>query len=378
MPQAIRKQREAENLRDKKGRILVVLTGGTIGSSCSDGVRGISDDSPYILMREFRRAFPDYAACEFDVVNPYSILSENLTCGVWSTLYRTLYNALDGASESSRDHHYDGVIVTHGSDTLAYTAAALGMLMRHTSLPVVLTAADRPANDPTSNALPNFRASVDFVLGAGLKGVFVSYRRNYDGAQTMYIATRLLSADCYLDEFSSYGGGCFGVMSGGRFIPEPSPVNPDAGLFNRTLSPIAGSGIDLNKSRIMLLRSYPGMDYSAVNPEGFAAVINYGYHCATACAEGEHTSLLRFAGRCGERGAHLWLSSFKRGESEIYSSQTETERLGIGRFYDMSPEAAYVKAVLAYNLPFDEPDEFMRDCVYYEMPGYELSERSRW
>ena len=43
--------------------------------------------------------------------------------------------------------------------------------------------------------------------------------------------------------------------------------------------------------------------------------------------------------------------------------------LGIRRFYDMSPEAAYAKAVLAYNLPGTDPVEFIRGCVFYEMPG---------
>ena len=201
-----------------KGKILVVLTGGTIGSTCSDGVRGIIGDSPYILIREFRKKYHDYSDCEFEVINPYSILSENLTCGVWSELYATL-NAVDTAA-------YDGIIITHGSDTLAYTSAAMGMLMRHTKCPIVLTAADRPVNDPASNALPNFRASVDFIRSSGLKGVFVSYRRNADGAQVIYIATRLLSADCFADEFSSYGGCCFGRMEDGLFVPDSSPLNP--------------------------------------------------------------------------------------------------------------------------------------------------------
>ena len=74
-----------------KGKILVVLTGGTIGSTCSDGVRGIIGDSPYILIREFRKKYHDYSDCEFEVINPYSILSENLTCEVWSLLYGALY-----------------------------------------------------------------------------------------------------------------------------------------------------------------------------------------------------------------------------------------------------------------------------------------------
>ena len=357
-------------MNDNQGKILVALTGGTIGSACVDGVRGLSGDSPYILIREFRRAFPEYAGCRLDVINPCSILSENLTCEVWNVLYKALRSVDIGS--------YDGIIVTHGSDTLAYTAAATGMLLRDIDCPVVLTAADRPVDDPASNALPNFRAAVDFILGGGLRGVFVSYRRNADGAQTIYLATRLLSADCFCDEFSSYGGGCFGIMKDGRFIPEESTVNPSPDSVNSRLQPIAGEDIDLRANRIMILRSYPGMDYSAINPEGFAAVVNYGYHCATACVEGENTSILRFAEKCREAGVKLWLGSFKRAEGEIYSTQTENSRAGIGSIYDMSPEAAYVKAVLAYNLPIGSPEAFMENCIYFEMPEGTNAEVQQW
>lgn len=351
-----------------KGKILVVLTGGTIGSTCSDGVRGIVGDSPYILIREFRRQYPAYSACEFKIINPYSILSENLTCEIWSLLYKALKEA--DTSE------YDGIIITHGSDTLAYTSAAIGMLMRYAKCPIVLTAADRPANDPLSNALPNFRASVDFILNVGMKGVFVSYRRNSDGVQVIYLATRLCSADCFDDEFSSFGGGCFGRVTEEGFLCEHSPLNPLPEALNCELSPIAGQSIDLGAKKILLLRSYPGMDYSVINPCGYAAVINYGYHCATAYtayAEGKNTSLLRFAEMCAEYRVDLWLGSFKSSEGEIYETQTETERRGIKKFYDMSPEAAYVKAVLAYNLSGIRSDEFMRSCVFYEIVGQKIT-----
>ena len=355
-------------MTSKIGKILVVLTGGTIGSTCSDGVRGIVGDSPYILIREFRQKYPDYSDCEFEVINPYSILSENLTCEVWTLLYQALNQVHTSA--------YDGIIITHGSDTLAYTSAAIGMLMRHTKCPIVLTASDRPPNDPASNALPNFRASVDFVLNGGVRGVFVSYRRNSDGLQVVYLATRLCSADCYADEFSSYGGSCFGVVCDGRFVPELSRLNPSTDSMNSAWPPISEKYVDFGARRVLLLRSYPGMDYSVINPDGYDAVINYGYHCATAYtayAQKKLPSLLKFAETCHECGVNLWLGSFKSTESEVYSTQTDTERSGIKKFYDMSPEAAYVKAVLAYNLPGVDPDEFMQSCVFYESPGQEIS-----
>ena len=344
-------------------KILIVLTGGTIGSFCRENVRGVSENSPYILIDSFRKMHPEYSYREFEFVSPYSILSENLNCARWDTLYSVLVKV--------NPSEYAGVVVTHGSDTLAYTAAALGMLMRHTEIPIVLTASDRPVSDPKSNAIANFRASVDFILNGGTNGVFVSYKQYAHDIQAIYLATRLCSADNLSDEFSSYGGGFFGQVKDGNFIAENFQINPPLRQIRRKFTPIAGSEIQLRK-KIMLLRSYPGMDYSAINPDGFTAVINYGYHSATACTEGDELSLLQFSARCQKCGAKLWLGAFKRTEDQLYSTSRELLDQGILQFFDMSPEAAYVKAVLAYNLPEICPEEFMNRCVYFEMAGHNV------
>ena len=350
----------------KKNRILLVLTGGTIGSICQDGVRDIAGDSPYLLLREFRRVFPGYADCDFTVITPCCLLSENLTCDVWQTLYEAVTEAVLNGSGTPP---VDGVLIAHGSDTLAYTAAAMGMLLRHLPCPVVLTAADRPINDPKGNGLGNFRAAVDFILHAARRGVYVSYRRNADGVQVIYPAARLRAADCFLDEFSAYGGVPLGVMEDGAFRADPSPMNLPEDAFRTPLSPLAPSGLTLTDRRILLLHSYPGLDYAAIDPAPFAAVVQYGYHCATACTEGERTSLLGFAARCRQAGTDLWLGAFKHAEDELYATTDELLRAGILPFYDMSPEAAYVKAVLAYHLPDTDPRAFMNRCAAYEIVG---------
>lgn len=344
-------------------KILVVLTGGTIGSVCSEGVRSINGDSPYILLREFSRRCPEYSACKFEVINPYSILSENLSYGCWEKLYCSLSN-IDTSS-------YSGIIITHGSDTLAYTSAIMGYLMRGTQCPIVFTAADRPVDDPKSNAVCNFRSAVSFIINSGLRGVFTAYR-SYS-VNAIHLAARLCSSDCFLDEFTAYGGEIFGKTDEGRFIPNASPLNPSQSDLKRPLSSIAPEKIHLSR-KVMLLHSYPHMDYSAINPEGFAAVINCGYHCATACNSGGSLSLAGFAEKCAAYGADLWLGSFKSAEDEIYASNDALLKLGIKRFYDMSWEAAYTKAVLAYNLPSTDADEFMRRNIYFEQVGKPLSD----
>lgn len=355
--------------------ILLVLTGGTIGSAAENGVRGVGEETPFLLPRAFRERCPAYAGLGIDVICPFRILSENLTPAHWQTLYDAL------TAVNQRD--YAGIIITHGSDTLAYTAAAMGMLLRHFDIPVVFVAADRPVPDPLSNALPNFRAAVDFILHGGVKGVFVSYRRYDTLEQAIYLATRLCSADNFCDEFSAYGGVPLGTMCAGTFCPADVPRNPTERHLNLPFAPIAPDGFTLSR-KVMLLRAYPGLDYSAVSPEGFAAVVQYGYHSATACTEGTDTSLLTFAERCAACNTALWLGAFKREDDEMYATSRALLDSGILPFYDMSPEAAYAKAVLAYNLcapdsasPWTEPEAFMKSGIYFENDSFTADYRGK-
>ncbi len=351
-------------------KILVVLTGGTIGSRAVHGVRDVDGASQYLLTRRFTESYPEYfgrGGCEFEIISPYAVLSENLSLGCWEKLYSALNRAAQGGD-------FAGIVVAHGSDTLAYTSAIMAMLLRQTPCPIVFTASDRPVDDPLSNALGNFKAAVDFILNGGLRGVFVSYRTYpaplleeffpMQGRQLIHLASRLRSADCCTDEFSSYGGVPFGEMTGGEFRAFGFP-NPTAAELEQQRAPIAPDEIHLTR-RVLLLHSYPDLDYAAVNPDGFAAVLNCGYHSATACCEGETTSLLRLAERCHDCGAELWLGSFKSCEGEMYASSRQLLDCGIKPFLDMSWEAAYAKALLAYNLPEVDADVFMARDVCFE------------
>ena len=111
--------------------ILLILTGGTIGSSVN--ADGIIDTGKSRLLELYSALDPKQ---EFDVLRPIDVLSENIGLKDWSKLI----NAIDGADLSK----YEGVIIAHGSDTLAYTSALVSMLYYGTGMPFCLIAADHP------------------------------------------------------------------------------------------------------------------------------------------------------------------------------------------------------------------------------------------
>ena len=95
-------------------KLLTVFTGGTISCSVSDGVLAPdSQNGSYLLGLARQAGVRD----DFETVQPFSVLSENMTPDCLRQLRRCITERLGEG--------YDGVIVTHGTDTLAYTAAYL-------------------------------------------------------------------------------------------------------------------------------------------------------------------------------------------------------------------------------------------------------------
>ena len=71
---------------------------------------------------------------------------------------------------------YDGVIITHGSDTLPYTCAALAFLLRDVPIPLVLVASNYSLGDSRSNGLANFRSAVELIASRQVRGVFTVFQ----------------------------------------------------------------------------------------------------------------------------------------------------------------------------------------------------------
>lgn len=111
--------------------ILMIGTGGTIASEMSpDGL------TPEISSEQLLAAVPRIGElCEVDCLQLYSLDSTSLRPAHWQELARAIRERYDD---------YDGFVVSHGTDTMAYTAAALSYLIQGSPKPIVLTGAQKP------------------------------------------------------------------------------------------------------------------------------------------------------------------------------------------------------------------------------------------
>lgn len=325
-------------------KILLVTTGGTIGSVTKDNVIGVAEKSCALIVNKFKEKYPQDKTV-FDVISPVNILSENMSKSVWEKIANTLLSADLSA--------YDGVIVTHGSDTLAYTASLLGLVLGE-SVPVAVVAADKPLDDEKSNGVANFTCAVDIIKN-GTNGVFVPYR-NCDGVTYIHYGVKLRESDVLSDDFFSvdtpfavYDNGSILVLD--KSTSKKLPQIPD-GVFTKH------TPLKLDTDVLQILQ-YPSIDFNRYDIHNIPAVMLRLYHAGTACAEGEHDRCVQsLMKRCAQSGADLYLCSAKSGKSD-YSSAYLLKSSGARVLYDVSPACAYMKLMLAYNQDKMTPKKFM-------------------
>lgn len=127
-------------------KILLIATGGTIASTASKN--GLSPSISSSTLLEYVPEIKQF--CIADTVQIFNIDSTNVTPDHWSMLARMIYE---------RYNDYDGFVICHGTDTMAYTAAALSYMVQHSPKPIVLTGSQKPIDKEDTDARMNLRDS---------------------------------------------------------------------------------------------------------------------------------------------------------------------------------------------------------------------------
>jgi L-asparaginase len=316
--------------------ILVVFTGGTIGSTACDGITNISEQAGFKLISLFQ-SLPQPEPIEFNCIQPLQILSENLHPAVWPVLIKTI------AAQPLAD--YDGIIVTHGTDTLAFTAAALSFYFHALNKPLLLVSSNYPLEHPQANGLKNFTCAVEFIRQQKQNGVFVPYT-NPGQMTEIHIGTRLAASLQLSGDFMSVQSKSYLRFENGEFH------NVDAKIDLSGFKNLEGLKLKADFSaRILLIKPYPGLDYSTINLTGVDAVLHDLYHSGTACTTeqwGEKHSLMRFIQTCNLAKIKLYLAPALKSPA-AYASMVELTDQDVEILWNMSLEASYVKLLLAYS-----------------------------
>ena len=120
--------------------LLLIATGGTIASR-----RGDQGLEPQISARGLLEYMSDLRAhYHIDARDILNLDSSNIQAEEWQTIARAVMENLDA---------YDGIVITHGTDTMAYTASVLSYMLQNLTKPVVLTGSQMPIDNLLTDAV---------------------------------------------------------------------------------------------------------------------------------------------------------------------------------------------------------------------------------
>ena len=144
--------------------ILLLTTGGTIASlPTAEGLApGLDGEALAGLLPQ--GIMDCYDITIRDILH---LDSSNIQPEEWQTIARHVFeNRME----------YSGIVITHGTDTMAYTASVLSFMLRGISIPVVLTGAQLPMAHPLSDGMENLRTALA-MAASGVPGVFLAFDR---------------------------------------------------------------------------------------------------------------------------------------------------------------------------------------------------------
>jgi len=143
-------------------KILLISTGGTIASTISEN--GLT---PTIKPKEMLNYLKNIGElCEIDTYQLLNIDSTNIQPEHWLEIVDFIKEKYD---------FYDGFVITHGTDTLAYTSSALSYLIQGIDKPIILTGSQKPINLDTTDAKKNLKDAIRFALEDDVKGVYIVF-----------------------------------------------------------------------------------------------------------------------------------------------------------------------------------------------------------
>lgn len=279
-------------------KILVIFTGGTIGTSIKNGWADIDNNAKYVLLDSYNNKHK----IEFVTASPYSTLSENLSAKHLNLLQKEIGDNL------TKD--FDGIIVTHGTDTLQYTATAIEYAFNGCEIPIVFVSADYPLEDDRTNGFVNFETAVEFIKSKSANGVFVSYKNNDENNTNIHIGSRIL-------QHGEYDANIYSIDK----IPFAT-YSDKITLNNIKIENTNNIGIVdyVEKPCILSVESYPGNNY-AYCLDNVNAVILKPYHSGTL--DTANRCLVDFCNRANAKNIPVFVTGTHYGvaykSTELYS-----------------------------------------------------------
>jgi len=310
-------------------RILMIGTGGTIASEMTEA--GLA---PNLSSEDFLSYVPAVRdLCRVDCLQVCNIDSTNMTPAHWLLIARTVRERYDA---------YDGFVICHGTDTMAYTAAALSYLIQNGPKPIVLTGSQRPIHADITDSKANLLDSFTVACDGRISGVCVVF----GGEVILGTRARKTYSKSY-GAFSSINHPVLGVVQDGRLVPYLRPQASGPLRFYDALD-----------EKVSLLKLIPGVSPAQLAyllSESHAVIIeSYGVGGIPAGDQGEFYRCIRDAERADKLVVFTTQVQNEGSDLSVYGVGHRLKSdLGVLESYDMTTEAVVAKLMWALALTRD-------------------------
>jgi glutamyl-tRNA(Gln) amidotransferase subunit D len=265
---------------------------------------------------------------------------------------------------------FDGIVISHGTDTMAYSASALSFMLKDLNKPVILVGSQRSSDRPSSDGVINLLNAMTVAGNADLAEVAISMLGTSDHIYGfIHRGTRVRKMHSSARHtFRTIGDIPLGYVFNGKV----DLLKDDIRRRRDDITPYAESNIE---EKVALIHSYPGMD-----PEIIEHYIDKGYKglvlAGTGLGHFPHTTFKALE-RANQQGIVMTMvvqTLWGFTGMDVYVTGRELQGLGIIPGQNMLPETAYAKMVWALGKTQDrkEVERIMSTNIAGEITKGEL------
>jgi len=332
----LEKEEKVEIKKDgKKPNVAMIITGGTIASRLDPKTGGVHPlDSPETLFKFYPDIFNKVNIIKVEI--PFMKASEDMDFKDWQKIARIAKKLLNNSDVK-------GLIITHGTDFLHYTSAALSFFLKNLNKPVVLTYSQRSTDRASSDANLNLQCSALAAIS--------------DIAEVMIVGHASLNDD-YCNAMP--GTKVKKMHTSRRDAFKVINAKPFAKIFQDRIERISDYNTRKNKGKkveadikfeekVALIKIYPGQDpeildyYMKKKYKGLILEMSGLGHAPTKGARKAWTKKLREVQNKGLIICAAAQTTYGRLDPLVYSNGRELMGTGIIYLSDMLPETALIK-----------------------------------
>jgi len=309
--------------------VVIMSTGGTIASRVdyrTGAVRSaISASDLYGVVPELA----DVARVDTEIV--FSLYSENITQKHWTELAETIAKRIEQG--------VDGVVIAHGTDTMAYTSAALSFALQNLPVPVIVVGAQRSSDRPSSDAATNLIGAVKAAGEAPFAEVGLAMHESVsDIATVVHRGTKVRK--CHTsrrDTFKAINGFPIAKVKNLQVTMETDQYQRRDAKRNLVLKPNFSE-------KVALVKFYPGLDPAVIDfyvEKGVKGILLEGSglgHVSKFCFDAIKNAV--------DKGVVVALASqciWGRVNMNVYDTGRDLLSFGVVPLDDMFPETGLVK-----------------------------------